>query len=68
MHAQAIGAQPFGGWSTCAPWRGTSAPPFGDRHILDNFQKHSCRSGIVVKLNGERFVDEGTDYAAQRPH
>jgi tricarballylate dehydrogenase len=58
-----IGAQPFGGWSTChaVAWD-ISAPPFGDRRILDNFQKHSYPIGIVVNLDGERFVDEGADY------
>ena len=58
-----IGAQPFGGWSTChaVQWD-ISAPPFGDRVVLDNFQKHSYPIGIVVNLKGERFVDEGADY------
>ncbi|TXL72944.1 FAD-binding dehydrogenase [Vineibacter terrae] len=58
-----IGAQPFGGWSTChaVAWD-ISAPPYGDRVILDNFQKHSYPIGIVVNMKGERFVDEGADY------
>lgn len=58
-----IGAQPFGGWSTChaVQWD-ISAPPFGDRVVLDNFQKHSYPIGIVVNMNGARFVDEGADY------
>ncbi|MBX3498078.1 MAG: FAD-dependent tricarballylate dehydrogenase TcuA [Alphaproteobacteria bacterium] len=58
-----IGAQPFGGWSTChaVAWD-ISAPPFGDRVVLDNFQKHSYPIGIVVNLDGERFVDEGADF------
>ena len=58
-----IGAQPFGGWSTChaVQWD-ISAPPFGDRVVLDNFQKHSYPIGIVVNLEGERFIDEGADY------
>jgi tricarballylate dehydrogenase len=58
-----IGAQPFGGWSTChaVQWD-ISAPPYGDREVLDNFQKHSYPIGIIVNLNGERFVDEGADY------
>jgi tricarballylate dehydrogenase len=58
-----IGAQPFGGWSTChaVAWD-ISAPPFGDRTVLDNFQKHSYPIGIVVNMRGERFVDEGADY------
>ena len=58
-----IGAQPFGGWSSChaVQWD-ISAPPYGDRVILDNFQKHSYPIGIVVNLEGKRFIDEGADY------
>jgi tricarballylate dehydrogenase len=58
-----IGAQPFGGWSSChaVQWD-ISSPPFGDRVVLDNFQKHSYPIGIVVNLKGERFIDEGADY------
>ncbi|HEY5896326.1 MAG TPA: FAD-dependent tricarballylate dehydrogenase TcuA, partial [Burkholderiales bacterium] len=58
-----IGAQAFGGWSTChaVQWD-ISAPPYGDRVVLDNFQKHSYPLGIIVNLKGERFVDEGADY------
>jgi tricarballylate dehydrogenase len=61
--AMDIGAQPFGGWSTChaVQWD-ISAPPFGDRVVLDNYQKHSYPIGIVVNKRGERFVDEGADY------
>ena len=58
-----IGAQAFGGWSSChaVQWD-IGAPPFGDRVVLDNFQKHSYPIGIVVNLDGKRFVDEGADY------
>jgi len=58
-----IGALPYGNWSGChsVGWD-ISAPPFGDRWILDNFQKHSYPLGIMVNLDGERFVDEGEDY------
>ena len=58
-----IGAMPHGGWSSChaVQWD-ISAPPYGDRVVLDNFQKHSYPIGIVVNLNGERFIDEGADY------
>jgi len=58
-----IGALPFGNWSGChsVGWD-ISAPPFGDRAVLDNFQKHSYPLGIMVNLDGERFVDEGEDY------
>ena len=58
-----IGAQAFGGWSSChaVQWD-ISAPPFGDRVVLDNFQKHSYPLGIVVNLEGRRFIDEGADF------
>ena len=60
--AMDIGARPFGNWSSChsVGWD-ISAPPFGDRVIGDNFQKHSYPWGIMVNLKGERFVDEGED-------
>ncbi len=61
--ALAIGARPYGNWSSAhaCEWD-ISAPPYGDRWILDNFQKHSYPLGIIVNLNCERFVDEGADY------
>jgi tricarballylate dehydrogenase len=57
------GAVPYGNWSGChsVGWD-ISAPPFGDREVLDNFQKHSYPLGIMVNLDGRRFVDEGEDY------
>jgi tricarballylate dehydrogenase len=57
-----IGAQPYGNWSGChaVAWD-LNAPPYGDRKIADLFQKHSYPFGIIVNLNGERFVDEGAD-------
>jgi tricarballylate dehydrogenase len=58
-----IGARPHGGWSSChaVQWD-ISAPPYGDRVVLDNFQKHSYPIGIVVNMEGRRFIDEGADY------
>lgn len=63
LMAMAAGARPHGNWSSChaCEWD-ISAPPYGDRWVLDNFQKHSYPLGIMVNLNGERFVDEGADY------
>jgi len=37
-------------------------PPLGDLVVLDNFQKHSYPLGIIVNLDGHRFVDEGANY------
>ncbi len=58
-----IGAAAYGNWSSChaVAWD-ISAPPFGDRVVLDNFQKHSYTLGIVVNLEGRRFIDEGATY------
>jgi tricarballylate dehydrogenase len=61
--ALAIGAQPFGHWSGChaVQWD-IASPPFGDRKIGDLFQKHSYPLGIIVNVDGRRFVDEGADF------
>jgi len=57
-----IGAQAWGNWSGChaVQWD-YNAPWHGDRKVGDNFQKHSYPIGIIVNVNGERFVDEGAD-------
>ncbi|MGH2543784.1 MAG: FAD-dependent tricarballylate dehydrogenase TcuA, partial [Ardenticatenaceae bacterium] len=57
-----IGAQSHGHWSGChaVAWD-LNAPPYGDRNIADLFQKHSYPFGVIVNVNGERFVDEGAD-------
>jgi tricarballylate dehydrogenase len=58
-----IGAQPYGHWSGChaVAWD-LNAPEFGDRRVLDLFQKHSYPLGLIVNVRGERFVDEGADF------
>ena len=57
------GAQPFGHWSGChaVAWD-LNAPPFGDLKVGDLFQKHSYPLGLIVNLEGKRFVDEGADF------
>ena len=58
-----IGALPWGHWSGChsVQWD-LNAPWHGDRKVGDNFQKHSYPVGLIVNLEGERFVDEGADF------
>ena len=58
-----IGAESYGNWSGChaVAWD-VAAPAFGDRKILDLFQKHSYPLGLIVNRDGQRFVDEGLDY------
>jgi tricarballylate dehydrogenase len=58
-----VGAQSHGHWSGChaVAWD-LNAPAFGDRNVADLFQKHSYPFGIIVNVDGERFVDEGADF------
>lgn len=57
-----VGAQSYGHWSGChaVAWD-LNAPPTGDRNVTDLFQKHSYPFGIMVNVEGSRFVDEGAD-------
>ena len=57
-----IGAQPYGHWSSAhaVAWD-LNAPPTGNRRIGDLYQKHSYPLGLIVNINGDRFVDEGAD-------
>ena len=58
-----VGAQAHGHWSSChaVAWD-MNAPAFGDRVITELFQKHSYPFGIMVNLEGSRFLDEGADF------
>ena len=57
------GAMSHGHWSGChaVAWD-LNAPTFGDRNIADLYQKHSYPFGIIVNVEGKRFVDEGADF------
>jgi tricarballylate dehydrogenase len=58
-----IGAISWGNWSGChAVGWDYNAPPFGDLAVGDGFQKHSYPFGVMVNLDGRRFVDEGADF------
>ena len=58
-----VGAQPHGHWSGChaVAWD-LNAPRFGDRTVTELYQKHSYPLGIIVNVEGKRFVDEGADF------
>ena len=58
-----IGAQPYGHWSSghAVAWD-LNAPPTGNRRVGDLYQKHSYPLGLIVNINGDRFVDEGADF------
>ena len=61
--AMDIGAQAYGHWSGshAVAWD-LNAPAFGNRNIADLYQKHSYPFGLIVNVNGKRFVDEGADF------
>ena len=61
--ALAAGAMPHGHWSSChaVAWD-LNAPAYGDRTITELYQKHSYPFGLMVNVDGQRFLDEGADF------
>lgn len=56
------GAIAHGNWTGChAVFYDLNAPAFGDINLL-NQQKNYFSLGIVVNAEGQRFVDEGSDF------
>lgn len=57
------GAMPHGHWSSChaVAWD-LNAPAYGDRTITELYQKHSYPFGLMVNVEGRRFLDEGADF------
>ncbi len=59
-----IGALPHGQWSGM---HGTpidaEAPPFGDRKLTDKTNRLSYPWGVTLNTAGNRFIDEGEDFA-----
>jgi len=59
----AIGAQSFGDWGgRHATPIDADAPVYGDLSLTDKTNRLSYPYGILVNLDGERFVDEGADF------
>jgi tricarballylate dehydrogenase len=58
-----LGAQPYGHWSGChaTGWE-RNAADFGDLTFTPQYQRHSYPLGVMVNLEGKRFVDEGADF------
>lgn len=60
--ALSVGAVAHGNWTGChAVFYDLNAPAYGDINLL-NQQKNYYTLGIVVNADGQRFVDEGTDF------
>ncbi|KAG9315937.1 hypothetical protein JVU11DRAFT_3589 [Chiua virens] len=64
LMAQAVGAKLVGDWrgchSTC--WDANAPVDSGNRELSNQFTKSGYPLGIMVNINGERFVDEGLDF------
>jgi len=59
VHAQEVGEK-GGCHSTC--WDAHAPDNAGDRKITNQFTKSGYPLGIMVNVDGKRFVDEGEDY------
>jgi tricarballylate dehydrogenase len=57
------GAQPYGNWSGChsVAWD-AGAPATGDQELTNQLTRGGYPFGIVVNVEGRRFVDEGADF------
>lgn len=62
--ALAIGAGPYGDWTSChsVAWDAGAPPEGGNRALTNQLTRQSYPLGIVVNVEGQRFVDEGADY------
>jgi tricarballylate dehydrogenase len=60
--AIAAGAMPAGHWAGChASPLDADAPAVGELRITDKLSRYSYPYGLLVNIQGERFVDEGED-------
>ena len=58
-----IGAQPAGHWGGChAVPLDANAPAVGDLAMTDKTSRYSYPYGILVNIDGDRFVDEGENH------
>lgn len=58
-----IGAQPTGHWGGChAVPLDANAPAVGDLAMTDKTSRYSYPYGILVNVEGDRFVDEGENH------
>jgi len=62
--ALAAGAQRYGDWESChsVAWDAGGPPNGGNRELTNQMTRQSYPLGIVVNIEGKRFVDEGADY------
>jgi tricarballylate dehydrogenase len=57
-----VGAQPYGNWSCChATFIDADSPQPSIREDTDRTAKRLYIFGLIINVNGERFLDEGED-------
>jgi tricarballylate dehydrogenase len=57
-----IGAMPWGHWSGChATPIVATAPDYGEQHLTDKTNRLSYHYGVMINVEGRRWVDEGAD-------
>ncbi|WP_263248526.1 FAD-dependent tricarballylate dehydrogenase TcuA [Saccharopolyspora rosea] len=62
--ALAAGAASHGDWGSChsVAWDADASPTGGNRELTNQLTRQSYPIGIVVNVDGQRFVDEGADF------
>ncbi|RMZ80867.1 hypothetical protein DV737_g2770, partial [Chaetothyriales sp. CBS 132003] len=57
------GAKPVGNWSGCHStcWDANAPTDAGDQTLTNQFTKSGYPLGLMINMDGERFVDEGLD-------
>ncbi|KAF5002428.1 hypothetical protein FGRMN_440 [Fusarium graminum] len=60
---QQLGAQAVGNWSGChsVAWDANADPNTGDREASNEYTKSGYPLGLMLNVEGHRFVDEGVD-------
>ncbi|KAJ6445156.1 precorrin 3B synthase CobZ [Purpureocillium lavendulum] len=63
MAVSSLHAQPYGDWAGChaVAWDANANPETGDRGASNEFTKSGYPLGLMVNVEGRRFVDEGAD-------
>lgn len=63
MAIRDLHAQPVGNWSGChsVAWDANADPNTGDRQASNEYTKSGYPLGLMLNIDGHRFVDEGVD-------
>ena len=60
-----VGAMPWGHWGGChATPIVTEAPDYGKREMTDKTNRLSYLYGVMINIEGKRWIDEGADFNA----